>query len=90
MGHNLSDAEDSLSNMELPSSDLLDLFMKLLPGFLAAAAFHALTPYPKRDVFERVVAALIFTLFAQLVVAAVRSICIWIGTSGFSLGAWSV
>ncbi len=34
MGHNLSDAEDSLSNMELPSSDLLDLFMKLLSGFL--------------------------------------------------------
>lgn len=76
--------------MELPSSDLLDLFMKLLPGFLAAAAFHALTPYPKRDVFERVVAALIFTLFAQLIVAAIRSICIWIGTSGFSVGAWSV
>jgi hypothetical protein len=76
--------------MELPSSDLLDLFMKLLPGFLAAAAFHALTPYPKRDVFERVVAALIFTLFAQLIVAAIRSVCISIGTLGVSLGAWSV
>jgi hypothetical protein len=76
--------------MELPSSDLFNLFMKLLPGFLAAAAFHALTPYPKRDVFERVVAALIFTLFAQLVVTAIRSICIWIGAIGLSLGAWSV
>jgi len=75
--------------MELPSSDLLDLFMKLLPGFLAAAAFHALTPYPKRDVFERVVAALIFMLFAQLIVAAVHSLALWIGTSGFALGEWS-
>lgn len=75
--------------MELPSSDLLELFMKLLPGFLAAGAFHALTPYPKRDVFERVVAALIFTLFAHLIVTAVRVLCVWIGTWGFKMGEWS-
>src|SRR5215210_2754142 len=64
--------------------------MKLLPGFLAASAFHALTPCPKRDVFERVVAALIFTLFAQLIVAVIRSLSIWIGTIGFILGTWSI
>lgn len=75
-------------HMDLPSSDLLALFMKLLPGFLAAAVFHALTPYPKRDVFERVVVALIFTLFAQIAVAAIHYIATWIGSKGLVLGTW--
>jgi hypothetical protein len=44
-----------MPDMELPPSDPVDLFMKLLPGFLATAAFHAYTPCPKRDVFERVI-----------------------------------
>lgn len=74
--------------MELPTSDLFELFTKLLPGFLAAAVFHALTPYPKRDVFERVIAALIFTLFAQLLVAAIHAAALWVGTLGFTVGAW--
>jgi hypothetical protein len=75
--------------MDLPSSDLLDLFMKLIPGFLAAAVFHSLTPYPKRDVFERVVVAIIFTLFAQIAVAAIHAIATWIGTFGIVSATWS-
>lgn len=75
--------------MDIVSADLIELFMKLLPGFLAAAAFHALTPYPKRDVFERVVTALIFTLLAQLATFVVETIAIWIGDNGFTVGPWS-
>ncbi len=75
--------------MELPSLDLLTLLYKLLPGFLAAAVFHALTPYPKRDVLDRVVAALIFTLFSELGVAILKPIFFWIGSHVFSLGEWN-
>lgn len=76
--------------MDFPSADLFDLFMKLLPGLLAAEVVHALTPHPKRDMFERVVSALIFTLFAQLLVAAIRAACIWVGAIGYSFVAWTV
>lgn len=75
--------------MELPSLDLLTLFFKLLPGFLAAAVFHALTPYPKRDVLDRIVAAMIFTLFAELGVAVIKPILLWTGSHVFSLGEWN-
>lgn len=75
--------------MDLPSSELIALFLRLLPGLLAAVAFHALTPYPKRDVFERVVAALIFTLFAQLLVWGIQSLTFRIGDCGWILGKWS-
>lgn len=75
--------------MNLPSIDLLTLFFKLLPGFLAAAVFHALTPYPKRDILDRIVAALIFTMFAQLCIAAVRPLLYWVGSRVYSFGEWS-
>lgn len=67
----------------------MTLFFKLLPGFLAAAVFHALTPYPKRDILDRVVAALIFTMFAQLCIAAVRPMMYWIGANIYSFGEWT-
>jgi len=73
----------------LPSLDLLTLFYKLLPGFVAAAIFHALTPYPRRDILDRVVAALIFTMFAQLCVAAVNQALGWLGANLISIGPWS-
>jgi len=75
--------------VNLPSIDLLTLFFKLLPGFLAAAVFHALTPYPKRDILDRIVAALIFTMFAQICIAVVRSLLYWLGANVFSFGGWS-
>ena len=75
--------------MELPAIDLIELFYALLPGFLAASVFHSLTPYPKRDVLDRVVTALMFTLCSQLCIAAMRPVLFWLGREVGVLGEWS-
>jgi len=75
--------------MELPSLDLVTLLFKLLPGFVALGVFHALTAYPKRGAFDRIIAALIFTLVAELGVAVIKATFLWIGSLGYSLCAWS-
>lgn len=48
--------------------DLIPLLLFLLPGFVTAAIFSNLTSYPKLSQFERVIQALIFTLFIKAVV----------------------
>ncbi len=48
--------------------DLMELLLFLLPGFVAAAIFYNLTSYPKPSQFERIVQALIFTLFIKATV----------------------
>lgn len=45
---------------------LVNVIYQLLPGFLAAWIFYGLTAFPRRDLFERVVQALIFTGMIQV------------------------
>lgn len=71
-----------------PTADLISLLFKLIPGFLAAAIFHSLTPYPKRDAIDRVITALIFTSFAQLLVSFVRPLLFLVGRC-VSIGEWT-
>lgn len=47
------------------SKDLVEIMQFLLPGFVTAAIFYNLTSYPKPSQFERVIHALIFTLFIK-------------------------
>jgi hypothetical protein len=47
------------------AKETLGLINLLLTGFLAAWVFYALTSYARPDKFERVIQALIFTLFTQ-------------------------
>jgi len=47
------------------SQQVISLLQYLLPGFLAAWIFYGLTSYAKPSNFERVIQALIFTLFIQ-------------------------
>ncbi len=47
------------------SKDLISVLEFLLPGFISAWIFYGLTSYAKPSQFERVVQALIFTLFIQ-------------------------
>jgi hypothetical protein len=75
--------------MDLPSSDLAALLFKLMPGLLAATVFHALTPYPKRDLFDRLVNALIFTMVAQLVVVCLGWILVVVGSLVGPIGPWN-
>lgn len=54
--------------MENITKDIITLLHFLLPGFISAWIFYALTSYPKPSQFERIVQALIFTIFVQAMV----------------------
>jgi hypothetical protein len=73
----------------MPSVNLLDLILTLLPGFVAAWVFYGLTAHPRRDMFERVVQALVFTGFVRIIVFPIRELLLWIGASGLTFGTWS-
>ncbi len=69
--------------------DLVGLLYKLLPGLVAASVFHSITPYPRRDVFDRVANALVFTAIGQILMSLFRPVAISIGTNWFSMGPWT-
>ena len=75
--------------MELASEQLIGIISYLLPGFFAAWIFHGFTAHPKKQPFERIVLALIFTAILQVVVSIIASIFLWIGDTFFSLGCWT-
>lgn len=75
--------------MDLPTSDIYALLWKLLPGLLASTVFLSLTAHPRRDVFDRVVSALIFTLLAQLAVSALKGGLVALNSKCFSFGEWT-
>ena len=62
--------------MDNLSQDLINILIYLLPGFVSAWIFFNLTSFPKPSQFERVVQALIFTLFIQ----AILNIAIYINS----------
>jgi len=48
----------------------VELFQFLLPGFLSAWIFYGFTAFEKPNQFERVIQALIFTIFVQALAVA--------------------
>ena len=56
--------------MEKLANDLFDIFRLLLPGFLAAWIFYGFSAHEKGSQFERIIQALIFTLFVQFAKSA--------------------
>ena len=54
--------------MSWATSEAVGILAFLLPGFVAAAIFYALTSYPRPGAFDRVVVALIFTAIGQTIV----------------------
>lgn len=75
--------------MNALSNNVVDLLTFLLPGFVAAAVFHSLTPFPRREPFERTVQALIFTILIQAAVVVVRSGLLFMGRFGLEMGQWN-
>ncbi|AZP41175.1 hypothetical protein EJP81_04695 [Rahnella aquatilis] len=73
--------------MESISSELLSVLKYLLPGFVTAWIFHALTAHPKQNQFERIIQALIFTLFIQCATNITEYLSLLIGKY-FSIGVW--
>ena len=51
--------------MDAASKQVIDVITYLLPGFVAAWIFYGLTAFSIPSQFERVVQALIFTVFIQ-------------------------
>lgn len=51
--------------MENINSQLMPVLQYLLPGFVSAWIFYALTAYPRPSPFERVIQALIFTFIIR-------------------------
>ncbi|MBC8212130.1 MAG: hypothetical protein H8E21_13800 [Gammaproteobacteria bacterium] len=74
--------------MDSISNDLIVILQFLLPGFVAAWIFYSLTSYSKPSQFERVIQALIFTLFIQALVSIVEFVLLKIGNH-WSIGQWS-
>lgn len=74
--------------MDWATSDVVDVIWILLPGFLAAWVFYGLTTHPRRDSFERIIQAIIFTGIVQVLNTAVRVLLLWASTR-VSFGAWT-
>lgn len=74
--------------MEWASDDVIAIIWYLLPGFLAAWVFYGLTAHPRRDSFERVIQAIIFTGIVQTLNTAVRLI-LFLASTRVSFGTWT-
>jgi hypothetical protein len=75
--------------MDLISSEIITVFKYLLPGFVSAWVFYGLTAYPKPSQFERVIQALIFNLFVQVLIIYIHWIFTLWGLHIFSFGYWT-
>lgn len=75
--------------MEWVTSEILQVLMLLLPGFISAWIFYSLTSYPKPSEFERVVQALIFTVLIQGLVVPTKYLLYMTGGSLVSFGPWT-
>jgi Family of unknown function (DUF6338) len=74
--------------MENFAKDFVSILQYLLPGFVSAWVFYGLTSYPKPSQFERVVQAMIFTLFTQATLNIVEFILKSLGKFWF-IAKWS-
>jgi len=70
------------------SKEVVSLLQFLLPGFLVSWVFHSLSSHPRPAQLERIIQALIFTLFVQAAVAIERSLLILAG-NWVRLGRWT-
>jgi hypothetical protein len=70
------------------SKDVLVLIYRLLPGFLTAWVFFGLTAHKRGNPFERVVQALVYSVFIQIPVALIRVTLLGLGEV-WSVGPWT-
>ena len=75
--------------MEDAAASTLDVLKYLLPGFIVAWIYFGLTAHYRPDKFERVIQALVFSLFVQTIVLFVRYIFLFFGR-WVRVGAWDI
>ncbi|MGD0389680.1 MAG: DUF6338 family protein [Tepidisphaeraceae bacterium] len=74
--------------MEYLAKDTITLLYFLLPGFLAAWVFFGLTAHPRREPFDRVIQALIFTVIIKALSFGVRKLWWIIWHPWHPFGLW--
>jgi hypothetical protein len=75
--------------MDVPTAHLVEALTFLLPGFITASIYFALTPAPRPIPFERIVQALIFTMVVQASLFAIRESSFGLSALGIVLGRWT-
>lgn len=73
--------------MESLTTEVFSVLKYLLPGFLTAWIYYGFTAAPKPSQFERIVQALIFTVFIQGIVFSLKPVLLWLGKI-HSFGHW--
>ncbi|PHS24546.1 MAG: hypothetical protein COA84_09190 [Robiginitomaculum sp.] len=73
--------------MENLPAELIPILQFLLPGFITALVFYNLTSHSKPPQFERIILALIFTLFIRLLVSLSKLIFLYAGNFVI-IGSW--
>jgi hypothetical protein len=73
----------------MPTQEIIEALNYLLPGFIAAWVYYGLSAYQKPSQFERIIQALIFTTFVQVIVILIEFIVFFIGSHFIDLGAWN-
>jgi hypothetical protein len=74
--------------MEWISSEIVPAIRFLLPGFVAAWIFYGLTSHPRRDHFERVIQALIFTAISEFATSGIKYLLLR-APSEWVIGEWT-
>lgn len=75
--------------MEYVTSELINLFNFLLPGFITSFLFYSLTSFPKKSEFELVITALIYTILINSVLEGLGWLFAVIGEHTLFFGDWS-
>lgn len=75
--------------MEYVTSELINLFNFLLPGFITSFLFYSLTSFPKKSEFELVIMALIYTVILNSIVDGLGWALIAIGSNTFTIAEWT-
>jgi hypothetical protein len=70
-------------------SQNLSAIFQILPGFVTAGIFYALTAHPKTTEFERIVQALVFTVFLKVLIIPIRGSLFLLGKAWAPFGRWS-
>jgi len=74
--------------MGIPDSDIVKAIFQMLPGFISAWIFYGLTAHARPTPFERVVQALIFTMFSEAIVILLSQ-CLFLVGPWWSFGVWT-
>ncbi len=74
---------------DLISNEIIQVINFLLPGFIVTWIFYRLTAWSRPSEFERVVQALIYTVFVQFLIIVIQWVFIKVGQFVVALGTWT-